>query len=74
MAEFLHGDLRKYIFTITEFKGKKYINLRLWQRYDPRNEADWRPTKKGLFIPLFLAKEFIKAINEFLLDSNFKGC
>jgi len=66
MVEFYHGDLKKYVFSVTEFKGRQYINLRLWQRYDLRDEKDWKPTKRGLFIPFKLVEDFKKAITQFL--------
>jgi len=74
MSEFQQGDLKKYVFSIEDFKGKQYINIRLWQREDPRNDDDWHPTRKGVFIPMRLAGEFRKCINKLIaqLESDSK--
>ncbi len=68
MAEFLNGDLRKFVFEVVKFDGRWYVNLRQWGRYDPKNEKDWRPTKKGISVPLILADDFKKAIAKVLID------
>ena len=68
MAELKHGDLRKFVFAVSEYKEKVYLNLRLWQRYDVRDEDDWKPTRKGISIPMGMAGDFKKAINQFLIE------
>ena len=68
MAEIMDGDLKKFVFTVSEYKGRYYINLRTWVRYDPRDKKDWKPTRKGIAIPMNLAEDFIKAIKQFLIE------
>lgn len=68
MTEFLNGDLRKFVFEVVKFDGRWWINLRQWGRYDSKNEKDWKPTKKGISVPLILADDFKKAIAEVLID------
>ena len=68
MAEFSNGPLRKFVFKVEKFDNRWYVNLRQWGRYDPKNEKDWRPTKKGVAIPLILASDFRKAIAETLIE------
>ena len=68
MAEFLNGDLRKFVFQIVKFNDRWYINLRQWGRYKKENEKDWRPTKKGIAVPLSLADDFKKAIAQTLIE------
>lgn len=68
MVEFFHGDLIKFKFEIVQFNSRWYINLRQWQRYDPKDEEDWKPTKKGISIPFLLANEFKKAIKQTLIE------
>lgn len=68
MVEFFNGDLRKFVFEIVKFDNRWWINLRQWGRYDPRNEGDWKPTKKGISIPFILADEFKKAIAKTLIE------
>ncbi len=59
--ELRKNDLEKIIFDISEFKGKDYINIRLWVRDGPLIK-EWRPTAKGLFISLELASEFMEGM------------
>lgn len=66
MIEIELGDLRKIIFSIAEYRGKVYLDLRTWVRYDPRDPGDWKPTRKGVSIPFSRASEFKKAILSFL--------
>jgi len=68
MAEFSNGPLRKFVFEVVKFDKKWWINLRQWGRYNSKSEKDWRPTKKGVSIPLILADEFKKAIAKVLVD------
>ncbi|MBA7611416.1 hypothetical protein ES703_18640 [subsurface metagenome] len=59
--EFNKNDLEKIVFDLSEFRGKDYINIRLWVRDGPLVK-EWKPTKKGLFIPLELASEFMEGM------------
>jgi len=68
MIEFLNGDLRKFVFEIVKFEDRWFINLRQWGRYNPKNDKDWKPTKKGIHIPLSLADDFKKAIAQTLIE------
>ena len=47
-------------FRLREYKGRKYIDLRLF--FKPEDQEEMYPTKKGLAIPLDLFGEFKKAI------------
>lgn len=44
------------------YKDKKYVDLRIFFRKST-DDPDWKPTKKGLTIPLELLDEFKKAVN-----------
>lgn len=68
MVEFLNGNLRKFVFEMVNFDDRWYINLRQWGRYNPKDEEDWRPTRKGIHVPLTLADEFKKAIGQILIE------
>ena len=72
MSEFLQGDLRKYVFTVDDFNDKTYINLRLYERYDPTDEKAWRPTHKGLFIPIEYVGQLKVAIDRLLSEIEFE--
>lgn len=62
LYEFNKNDLEKIVFDLSEFKGKDYINIRLWVRDGPLAK-EWKPTKKGLFIPLELAPQFTEGMS-----------
>jgi hypothetical protein len=71
MSEFLQGDLRKYVFNVQDFKGKRYINMRLYERFNPLDEKAWNPIHKGLFIPIEFAGELRKAIDRLMAELEF---
>ena len=41
----------RWMLTVSEFKGVQYLNIR---EYFLDFEAEWKPTKKGISIPLEL--------------------
>ena len=43
-----------------EYKGRHYLDLRIF--YQPENQEEMRPTKKGITIPIELLGELKKAI------------
>jgi hypothetical protein len=43
-----------------EYKGRKYLDLRIF--YQPEDQQEMRPTKKGITIPLELLGELKKAL------------
>jgi len=59
--ELMKNDLEKIVFDLSEFKGKDYIDIRLWIRDGPLIK-EWRPTGKGLSIPLERASEFMEGV------------
>ena len=50
----------KIKFSLTEFKGKNYVDLRVYYEDD---EGDWKPTKKGITVPLAQFHELAKNVN-----------
>lgn len=64
------GWNEKIIFSVTEFKGKNYANIRIYYEDD---EGEWKPTKKGVTVALdsFLEfKENIENLETFLKEQN----
>ncbi len=45
---------------IREFKGKYYVDLRVW--FQAKNETVFRPTKKGVFFGMSHVEEFRKGV------------
>ncbi len=47
-----------------EYKGKVYIDIRKF--YEDRDTGEWKPTRKGISIPINLAEEVAESIRELL--------
>ena len=60
LYRFNRGQNETIYFRFYEYKGKKYLDLRIF--YQPEDEAEMKPTKKGITIPIDLFSEFKKAI------------
>lgn len=68
IGEMEKGWNEKIIFSISEFKGKNYANIRIYYEDD---EGEWKPTKKGVTVSLDTFREFkenIESLESFLLD------
>lgn len=51
------GPTQKLIFSISNFKGRKYIDIRTWFQ---DQAGDWKPTKKGIHFSTDKFKNFEK--------------
>lgn len=60
ISTFSKNALEEIRVGITEFKGKKLIDLRSW--YDPGGGEERKPTRKGLTLSVDLFPELKKAI------------
>lgn len=49
----------------TEFKGKKYLDIRKYYWA----EVEWRPTPKGITIPIEIAEKVVKAAQQALAEA-----
>ncbi len=66
VAEMEKGPNEKIFFSLSEFKGRKYADIRV---YFENGESEWKPTKKGITISLDRFAEFkdnVGALEEFL--------
>jgi hypothetical protein len=64
VAEMEKSWNEKIVFSISEFRGKKYANIRIYYEDD---EGEWKPTKKGVTVsPESFAefKEHLEALEE----------
>jgi hypothetical protein len=67
VAEMEKGWNEKIVFGVSEFKGKKYADVRIYFEDD---EGEWKPTKKGVTVALerfYEFKENLEKLEEFLL-------
>ena len=61
VAEMEKSWNEKIIFSLSEFKGKHYADIRIHYEDD---EGEWKPTKKGVTIALERFMEFKENINK----------
>jgi len=61
VAEMEKSWNEKIVFSVSEFKGKKYANIRIYYEDD---EGEWKPTKKGVTISPDSFSEFKQHIEE----------
>ena len=70
IGEMEKGWNEKLIFSVSEFKGKQYANIRIYYEDD---EGEWKPTKKGITVALDTFSEFkdnIEALETYLKDND----
>ncbi len=66
VAEMEKGPNEKIFFSLSEYKGKKYADIRIYFEDD---EGEWKPTKKGITLSLDRVAEFkdnVEALEKFL--------
>lgn len=61
IGEMDKGWGEKIVFSVNEFKNKKYADIRIYYEDD---EGEWKPTKKGITVALSNFSEFMERIAE----------
>jgi hypothetical protein len=61
IAEMEKGWNEKIVFGVSEYKGKKYADIRIYYEDD---EGEWKPTKKGVTIALERFGEFKESLDK----------
>ena len=61
VGEMDKGWNEKIVFSVSEFKGKNYANIRIYYEDD---EGEWKPTKKGITVGLDSFPEFKERIED----------
>ena len=61
VGEMEKGWNEKILFSVSEFKGKNYADIRIYYEDD---EGEWKPTKKGVTVSLENFSEFKERIEE----------
>ena len=59
--EVVKNSLEIIRFQVTEFRGKRYGDIRVYYRDD---NGEWKPTKKGLTLSPELWPEFVDGIRK----------
>jgi len=70
IGEMEKGWNEKIIFSVSEFKGKNYANIRIYYEDD---EGEWKPTKKGVTVSLDTFQEFkenLERLEAFLAEKD----
>ena len=73
VAEMEKGVGEKIVFSLSEFKGKNYADVRV---YYEDGEGEWKPTKKGLTVAVDRFSEFkdhVGALEAFLASKGLLG-
>ncbi|MEJ2077591.1 MAG: transcriptional coactivator p15/PC4 family protein [Acidobacteriota bacterium] len=61
VGEMEKGWNEKILFSVSEFKGKNYADIRIYYEDD---EGEWKPTKKGVTVNLENFAEFKERVEE----------
>ena len=61
VGEMEKGWNEKILFSVSEFKGKNYADIRIYYEDD---EGEWKPTKKGVTVSLENFAEFKERVEE----------
>lgn len=70
IGEMEKGWNEKIVFSVSEFKGKNYANIRIYYEDD---EGEWKPTKKGVTVSLDSFAEFkenIEGLESYLKEND----
>ncbi|MEI7474737.1 MAG: transcriptional coactivator p15/PC4 family protein [bacterium] len=62
LATISKGNTEELRVAISEFKGKKYLDLRIFFTTD--NGANWSPTKKGVTVAPDSIEVFLNAVEK----------
>ena len=65
--EFDKSSTEKVCFSVSEFKGSEYVNIRIYFEAD---DGEWRPTKKGITVSTELVDELYQGISKLRVKVN----
>ena len=65
IAKINKNALELVVIRLSEFKGCDLIDIRIWMKpEDPREEAELKPTKKGVSLGIDAIPELIQALQK----------
>ncbi len=64
--EIQKNSMEKIRIALTEFKGHKLLDIRVYYDASETRDADFKPTKKGISIPIDLVREVKEGIDKAL--------
>ena len=62
--EFRRNNQEKIIIQIQEYKGKEYLDIRIYYDDSGGRETEWSPTPKGIKIKPELLPELLKGLEK----------
>jgi len=63
IGELSKNSMEKYVVAIKEYKGKKFLDIRIFYQADPVNN-EWKPTKKGITVTKNNRSDFLDLIKK----------
>lgn len=70
--EIQKNNMEKIVIALTEFKGNKLLDIRIYYDASPNREVDFRPSRKGISVPYDLARELKEGIDKALAEIESK--
>jgi len=67
------NSLNQLRITISEFQGKRRLDIRHWYREGALNENEWKPTKKGINLSVDSIGAFRKALDKVFSTVEMSG-
>ena len=66
--EIKKNTMEKIRIALIEFKGHKLLDIRVYYDASETRDADFKPTKKGISIPIDLVREVKEGIDKALAE------
>lgn len=66
ICEVSKNNMEKIVIALTEFKGHKLLDIRIYYDISPNREADFRPSRKGISTPYDLVRKVKEAVDKAL--------
>ncbi len=61
------NTIEKIKISLNEFRGSSFVDIRIFYNFSENEIPDFRPTRKGITIPMDLAQELKEGIDKALV-------
>lgn len=68
ICEINKNNMEKIVIALTEFKGHKLLDIRLYYDISTTRDQEFKPTRKGISIPYDLVREVKEGIDKALAE------
>jgi len=62
VTKFQKNSLEEVRVEISEFKGERYLNIRIWYDASDNGQPEWRPSQKGITLNISLYDDLKAAV------------